>query len=84
MTINPVVAWREAKGLSRGETAILTGLSYSQISAAESGLGSSLPLPFLETIAALDGPEQAHAIEQAYHDWRTAQAQAITQRLAKS
>ena len=83
-TINPVVAWREDKGLSRRNTAILAHINYSQIAAAELGLVAKLPRLFLEVIATLDGPERVVAIERAYNEWRTAEAQTMTQQLAHS
>lgn len=83
-TLNPVAAWREEKGLSRRETAIMSHLNYSQIAAAELGLVARLPRLFLEAITALDGPDQAVAISRAYHIWRTDQALIMTQHLANS
>lgn len=83
-TVNPVAAWREAKGLTRRETAIMTHLNYSQIAAAELGLVSRLPRALLNAITMLDGSDTATSMEISYHTWRTIQAQTVTQQLAHS
>ena len=52
-TINPLIAWRKAAGLTREDAARALGISYSHLARLENNYHESLSLRVLDALAAL-------------------------------
>ncbi len=75
--MNPVREWREDKQLSRGELALLCGISYPQVQTTETGLVGRPHRKILEIIADADGPVVSDQIAEKYRVWRARQGEQL-------
>lgn len=72
--MNPLKTWRENRSMSRTELALLAGVAYSQVMAAESGHAVRLPGRITRAVAYLDGKQAAQDLASAFALWRDEQA----------
>jgi transcriptional regulator with XRE-family HTH domain len=70
---NPFRDWREKRGLSRTEMAVLLNLSVSHIQAIETGMPNRPFKKFVRNLAASAGPDLADQLVADYATWREAQ-----------
>lgn len=70
---NPFRDWREERGLTRTEMAVLLGTGVSQVQAVESGMPNRPFKAFVSAFAAVAGTELADKLVEAYATWREEQ-----------
>lgn len=68
MSKNPVKAWREAKGFTPEQLAIVADISFDTVRYVETGKSKTLPPSWREVVALLGGDYDALARE--YDLWR--------------
>ncbi|MCL5116952.1 MAG: helix-turn-helix transcriptional regulator [Firmicutes bacterium] len=70
---NPFRHWREERGLTRMEMAVLLGTGVSQVQAVESGMPSKPFKAFVSAFAAVAGTALADKLVEEYATWREEQ-----------
>lgn len=70
---NPFRNWREVRGLTRTEMAVLLGTGVSQVQAVESGMPSKPFKAFVSAFASVAGENIAEKLVEEYATWREGQ-----------
>lgn len=73
MMSNPFRNWREVRGLTRTEMAVLLGTGVSQVQAVESGMPNRPFKAFVLAFSAIAGNELADKLVADYATWREEQ-----------